>query len=198
MKAVTVYCGSSTALDEAYEAAASAAGAAIAARGLDLVYGGGCIGLMGVVAEAASAGGATVVGVITHKLRGWEQANDECDEMIVVDTMQQRRAIMAERGDAFLVLPGGIGTFEECIEALVGRQIAEHDKPIALVNVRRYFDPFLAMIDHGLVERFMRPALRSLMVVEDDPVVALERILDAPLASPPTRDLLPMHSGDDG
>jgi uncharacterized protein (TIGR00730 family) len=159
MKSITVYCASSTSLDQEYHDAAEQIGKEIASRGLTLVYGGGRIGLMGEVAMTAAANGAEVIGVITHKFVAHEQANESCDELIVVDTMQQRRAIMMERGDAFLVLPGGIGTYEELFEVLVGRQLDDHCKPIGIVNVEGYYDPLIELIDHGIKHGFMRPAL---------------------------------------
>ena len=119
MKSLTVYCASSTQLEPAFHRAADLVGKGLASRGLSLVYGGGCIGLMGEVATSAAKGGALVTGVITHKLVEHEQANNKCDELIVVDTMQERRTIMMDRGDGYLILPGGVGTYEEFFEVLV-------------------------------------------------------------------------------
>ena len=141
MKSLAVYCASSTQLVPAFHSAADLVGSGLAARGLSLVYGGGCIGLMGEVANAAAKGGATVTGVITQKLVEHEQANNECDELIVIDTMQERRTIMMERSDGYLVLPGGIGTYEEFFEVLVGRQLGDHTKPIGIVSGHNHSPP---------------------------------------------------------
>jgi len=194
MQSITVYCASSTRLEPAYHAAAIAVGEGIANRNLALVYGGGCIGLMGEIATTAAAKGVTVIGVITHKLVAHEQANESCDELIVVDTMQERRAIMMERGDAYLVLPGGIGTYEEFFEVLVGRQLGDHTKPIGIVNVDGYFDPLIEMIDHGIKHRFMRSALRGLLFIDKNPIAVLEHITSNQHPQPNPEDILPMHS----
>jgi len=193
LNSVTVYCASSTSLDKAYHAAAEEVGREIAARGLSLVYGGGRIGLMGEVASAAAANGAVVIGVITHKFVAHEQANESCDELIVVETMQQRRAIMMERGDAFLVLPGGVGTYEEFFEVLVGRQIGDHTKPIGLVNVDGYFDPLKEMLECGIELRFMRPALRDLTFFDPSPTAVLDYLTSGTIDQPKPKDILPMH-----
>jgi len=193
VQSITVYCASSTQLKQSFHASAIAVGEGIASRGLTLVYGGGCIGLMKEVATSAALHGATVVGVITHKLVAHEQANESCDELIVVDTMQQRRAIMMERGDAFLVLPGGIGTYEELFEVLVGRQLDDHCKPIGIVNVEGYYDPLIELIDHGIKHGFMRPALRDLVFIDQCPQVVLDYITSMKQQQPLPEDILPMH-----
>ena len=193
MKSVTVYCASSTSLDQEYHDAAEQIGKEIASRGLTLVYGGGRIGLMGEVARAAAANGAEVIGVITQKFVAHEQANEACDELIIVDTMQQRRSIMMERGDAFLMLPGGVGTYEEFFEVLVGRQIGDHTKPIGIVNVRGYFDPLKNMLDHGIEQRFMRPALRDLTLYDACPIKVMDYVTSETSTQPPPEDILPMH-----
>ena len=114
--------------------------------------------MMGEIATVAAKHGANVVGVITHKLVAHEQANEKCDELIVVNTMQERRTLMMERSDAFIVLPGGIGTYEEFFEVLVGRQLSDHAKPIGIINVDGYFDPLITMLEHGINRNFMRCA----------------------------------------
>jgi hypothetical protein len=193
MNAVTVYCGSSTQLDASYHEAAEAIGRGLGEKNFTLVYGGGCIGLMGEVATSAAKHGATVLGVITHKLVGHEQANESCDELIVVDTMQERRTLMMEKGDAFIVLPGGIGTYEELFEVLVGRQLNDHSKPIGIVNVDGYFNPLIEMLDHGIELKFIRPALRDLMYIDDNPETVLHHITSTEVSQPPPEDILPMH-----
>lgn len=193
MNSVTVYCASSTSLEREYHTAAKEVGREIAVRGLTLVYGGGRIGLMGEVASAAAAGRTTVIGVITHKFVAHEQANESCDELVVVESMQERRSIMMERGEAFLVLPGGIGTYEEFFEVLVGRQIGDHTKPIGLVNVNGYFDPLKRMLECGIERRFMRPALRDLVFIDPSPTVVLDYLTSGTVKQPKPEDILPMH-----
>ena len=193
MKSITVYCASSTSLDQEYHDAAEQIGKGIASRGLTLVYGGGRIGLMGEVAMTAAANGAEVIGVITHKFVAHEQANESCDELIVVETMQERRSIMMERGEGYVVLPGGIGTYEEFFEVLVGRQIGDHTKPIGLVNVHGYFDPLKKMLEHGIEQRFMRPALMDLLIYDPNPTAVIDYVTSGTSSQPPPENILPMH-----
>ncbi|MCA9290539.1 MAG: TIGR00730 family Rossman fold protein [Phycisphaerales bacterium] len=191
MPSVTVYCASSQRLDPAFHDAARIIGGAIAARGFDLVYGGGSIGLMGEIARAARAGGGRVVGIITHRLLEMEQGWDGCDELVVVDTMRERKRLLAERGDAFVILPGGIGTYEEFFEILVGRQLGEHDKPIGIVNAHGYFNPLVAMIEHAVEHRFVRDGVHDLFVIDPDPAHVLAAVgaslADASPPPAPTR-----------
>ena len=198
MKSLTVYCASSTQLEPAFHRAADLVGKGLASRGLSLVYGGGCIGLMGEVATSAAKGGALVTGVITHKLVEHEQANNKCDELIVVDTMQERRTIMMDRGDGYLILPGGVGTYEEFFEVLVGRQLGDHTKPIGIVNVNGYFDPLGDMLEHGIEHQFIRPALRELLFIDPCPDAVLDYIVEHKGEKLPPCAILPMHSSNDG
>ncbi len=177
MKFVTVYCSSSSSIDPHFVETARAVGRALADRGLALVYGGGSTGLMGEVARATTEAGGEVVGVITHHLADLEVAYEGCNELVTVDTMRERKRIMTERGDGFLILPGGLGTYEEFFETLVGRVLSEHDKPLAIVNDHGYYDPMIAMIEHGIEQRFIRPAVRKLMAIETDPTAALDALL---------------------
>jgi hypothetical protein len=180
-------------LEPCFHDAAKIIGKGLATRGLTLVYGGGCIGLMGEVATITAEHGGEVVGVITHKFVAHEQANENCDELIVVNTMQERRTLMMNRGDAFIILPGGIGTYEEFFEVLVGRQINDHTKPIGIVNVDGYFDPLLKMLEHGIEHNFMRPALRQLMFFDPCPDAVLDYITSGDNYQPTPEDILPMH-----
>ena len=198
MKSITVYCASSTQLEPAFHRAADLVGTGLASRGLSLVYGGGCIGLMGEVATSAAKGGAHVTGVITHKLVEHEQANNKCDELIVVDTMQERRTIMMDRGEGYLILPGGVGTYEEFFEVLVGRQLGDHTKPIGIVNVNGYFDPLGDMLEHGIEHQFIRPALRELLFIDPSPDAVLDYIVEHKGEKLPPSAILPMHSSNDG
>ncbi len=153
-------------------------GRELAARSIRLVYGGGCIGLMGAVARATKAAGGKVTGIITRQLVALEQGWDGCDELLVVDTMRERKRLLEECGEAFLILPGGLGTYEEFFEILVGRYLKNHAKPIGVVNDHGYYDPMIAMIDHGVEHRFIRPAVRDLLFVHHDPVDVINAIVE--------------------
>ncbi len=168
MKALTVYCASSDGIDNTYRAAAARVGETLAERNITLVFGGGRVGLMGEVARAVRRKGGRVVGVITQFLMDIEQGDPDCDELIVVETMRERKRILVERSDGFLVLPGGIGTFEEFFETLVGRQLREHNKPIGIINTDDFYRPLLDLFDHGEETNFIRPGIRDLFVVGDD------------------------------
>ncbi len=178
--AITVYCASSTALEPHFAVAARRVGRALAGRGVRLVYGGGGIGLMGEVARATKADGGLVTGVITKQLLELEQGWTGCDELIVVDSMRERKRLLEEHGDAFLILPGGLGTYEEFFEILVGRVLQNHAKPIGVVNDHGYYDPMIAMIEHGIEHRFIRPAVRDLLRIDADPVAVVDFLLAAP------------------
>lgn len=153
---VCVFCGSSAGTDGRYAEAARAVGSALAARGLGLVYGAGNVGLMGVLADAALAGGGRVVGVIPRALLDRELAHQGLNELHVVETMHQRKAMMADRADAFLALPGGYGTLDELFEILTWAQLGIHAKPIGLLDVGGYFEPLLAWVRHAHAEGFVR------------------------------------------
>ena len=152
---VCVYCGSRAGVDAAYAEAARATGQWIGSHGGQLVYGGGRNGLMGIVAQATQEAGGRVVGIIPKALVDKEQANHHCDELHVVDTMHERKAMMAERSDAFVALPGGIGTFEELFEVWTWRQLGYHDKPIGLLNVAGYYDALLVFLRQSVQNGFM-------------------------------------------
>jgi hypothetical protein len=176
MPAITVYCSSSAVLDVDFHAPAVEVGRDLARRGITLVYGGGSVGLMGEIARHCRAGGGRVVGVITRRLVALERADNACDELIVVDTMRERKKILAERGDAFLVLPGGVGTYEEFFEILVGRHLGEHDKPIGVVNSHGYYNPLIAMIEHGIEHRFIHPSMRDKFLIGPEALSVIERL----------------------
>lgn len=192
MKAITVYCASSTNLAVEFADTARRVGELIADRGIDLVYGGGGIGLMGEVARSLHARGGRVTGIITKHLLDQEQGWDGCDDLRVVETMRERKRLLVELGDAFLVLPGGLGTYEEFFETLVGRQLREHAKPIGIVNDAGYFDPLVAMIEHGIEHRFIKPAVKELFTVDDDPARVIDWLLDAPPVEIDPQRFLPM------
>lgn len=152
---ICVYCGSRPGERPEYTAAAEAVGRWIGERGGQLVYGGGRNGLMGVVAQSAREAGARVVGIIPKALVDMEQANRLSDELHVVDTMHERKAMMGERADAFIALPGGIGTFEELFEIWTWRQLRYHDKPVGVLNVAGYYDRLFEFLAHSVGEGFM-------------------------------------------
>ena len=150
-----VYCGSRMGNDPSFAEAAKEVGRWIGDQGGQLVYGGGNNGLMGLVAQAAQQAGAKVIGVIPESMVVREWARKECDELIVVETMHDRKRIMAERANAFLALPGGIGTFEEFFEAWTWKQLGYHDKPIGLLNTHGYFDSMIAFLQNSFKSEFM-------------------------------------------
>ena len=170
---ICVYCGSRPGRQPAYAEAARAIGAEIGRRGWQLVYGGGRAGLMGAVADAALAAGARVIGVIPESLMGRELGHRGLAELHVVQTMHQRKTMMAERSNAFVALPGGIGTFEELFEAWTWRQLGYHDKPIGLLNVAGYYDALLGFLAHSREQGFMTAAQTDLLRVDADPSALL-------------------------
>lgn len=176
---VAVYCGSRTGASQAFTAAAAATGTWIGSRGGQLVYGGGKSGLMGVVADATLRAGGRVVGVIPTSLVDRELAHAGCTELHVVDTMHERKRMMAERADAFLALPGGIGTLEELFEVWTWRQLGYHDKPVGLLNVGHYYDALLAFLDTSVRQGFMAPALMDLVRTGTDPHQLLPALVQA-------------------
>ena len=184
MISLCVYCGSRAGELPAYTEAARAVGQEIGRRGWRLVYGGGRAGLMGVVADSALEAGAAVVGVIPRSLMDREVGHLSLTELHVVDTMHQRKTMMAEHSDAFLALPGGIGTFEELFEVWTWRQLGYHDKPIGLLNVAGYYDALLGFLQHSLKQGFMASAQSELLQVGVDPFALFERLASlAPLAT---------------
>jgi uncharacterized protein (TIGR00730 family) len=182
-----VYCGSRTGEPSGYAGVAADVGRWIGEHGGQLVYGGGNNGLMGVVADATLAAGGRVVGVIPHALVEKEWAKLDCTELHVVDNMHDRKRMMAERADAFLALPGGIGTFEELFEVWTWRQLGYHDKPIGLLNVDGYYDPLLAFLDSSVRHKFMSDWQMDLIRVgQDAPALLHALVAAAAVASPRT------------
>lgn len=175
---VTVFCGSSPGFDPVYVEAAHAVGTAIGHSGMALVYGGGHVGLMGTVADAAVAAGAQVTGVIPRALQAREAVNENLTELILVDTMHERKMLMAERADAFLALPGGPGTLEELTEQWTWAQLGIHHKPVGLLNVAGYFDPLLAFVANMRDRGFTHPRYTDMLVVAAEATEALARLRD--------------------
>lgn len=180
--AVCVFCGSASGTSAAFPEAARQVGHDLARRGVELVYGGGRVGLMGLVADAALELGGRVIGVLPRPLATREIAHDGLSELHVVSGMHERKALMNTRSTAFLTLPGGIGTFEEFFEILSWGALGIHQKPIGLLNVDGYFDPLLAMLEHGVSAGFIRRDFLRLLVTSDRP----EHLVDELLAFRPT------------
>ena len=176
MKSICVFCGSSTGDDPAFADAARLMGAALIERNCTLVYGGGSVGLMGVLADAVLAAGGHVVGVIPRLLWEREVGHRGLTDLRIVETMHERKALMAELSDGFIAMPGGIGTFEEFFEVWTWAQLGVHRKPCALLNTAGYYDPMLAMIDTMIRRRFLKPEYREMVLVESEPAVLLSRI----------------------
>ena len=173
---VCVFCGSSPGAREAYLEAARSLGSLLAERGIGLVYGGASVGLMGEVADAVLAGGGEAIGVIPRRLVDRELAHAGLTELHVVETMHERKALMARLSDAFVILPGGAGTLDEFFEALTWRQLGLHAKPLALLDVEDFFEPLLALADHLVEEGFVQAAFRAVLLVERDPAALLDRL----------------------
>jgi uncharacterized protein (TIGR00730 family) len=185
MKRVCVFCGSNTGALPAYAAAARELGAAIAQEGLGLVYGGGKVGLMGVLADAALAAGGAVIGVIPQALVDKELAHTGLTELRIVRSMHERKALMAELSDAFAAMPGGYGTLEEFCEILTWAQLGLHQKPFGLLNVEGFYDPFLAQIRRAVESEFIVAEHGALIQVGDDARMLLRQLLRfRPTAAP--------------
>ena len=174
MTRLCVFCGSSVGSNPAYAEAAVTLGSLLARRGIGLVYGGGNVGLMGVIADAALAAGGEVIGVIPKALADREVANHGVTELRVVDSMHTRKAMMADLSDAFIAMPGGVGTFEEFFEAITWTQLGLHRKACGLLNVAGFYTPLAAFIDQAVSDGFIKPVHRAAIVVDDNP----ERLLD--------------------
>ena len=189
-QSLSVFCGSKVGRNPNYEIEAQKLGSLMAERGVQLVYGGGRIGLMGVVASAVHEGGGEIVGFIPDFLRSLEIANEGIGELVVTDSMHIRKAKMFEISDAAVVLPGGIGTLDEVIEIMTWKQLRQHDKPIVLVNVDGYWDPFLGLINSVVDGGFAHPKINELISV----VNSADEVFDALLnASKPDERVLTSH-----
>ena len=174
LQTICIYCSSSNRIAGSYFEMAAEVGRLLTERGYTLIYGGGNVGLMGEMARAVHTHGGRVVGVIPERLKAIEGvAYDVADELIITETMRERKAAMFNRADAFLVLPGGFGTLEEFLEVLTLRSLGYHDKAIALVNTGGFYDPLLELFDHFFDEHFARPHTRALYYVAADPEDAL-------------------------
>jgi uncharacterized protein (TIGR00730 family) len=178
MKRICVFAGSSIGANAAYRHAAVALADVLAGRGIELVYGGGCVGLMGVLADAMLARGGRVIGVIPHTLMVREVGHRGLTELKVVDSMHERKAAMAQLSDGFVALPGGFGTLEEMFEILTWAQLGLHGHPCGLLNVAGYFDGLLAFLDHSVEQAFVRDAHRAMLLVDESPGRLLDRFVE--------------------
>lgn len=174
---ICVFCGSSLGGDPAYKQAAVALGTELAARDIGLVYGGASVGLMGVVADAALTKGGEVIGVLPEALADLEIAHEGLSELRIVSSMHERKAQMAELSEAFIALPGGIGTLEETFEVWTWSQLSIHAKPVGLLNVKGYYDGLEAFLDHMTSEHFVKPVHRNIMLSDAKPGALIEKLL---------------------
>jgi hypothetical protein len=184
IKSVCVYCGASRGVSDTFTKVAQDLGRELGERGIRLIYGGGGIGLMGAVADATIAAGGEVIGIIPQHLERAELGHRGLTELKIVDTMHTRKRMMFDRSDAFIILPGGMGTLDETFEIITWRQLGMHDKPVILINHEGYWDPFLALVDHVIDNGFARPAARQLFSV----VAGVGRLFDLLEAQPQTRE----------
>ncbi|MEG1041219.1 TIGR00730 family Rossman fold protein [Pseudomonas sp. NUPR-001] len=184
VRSVCVFCGASSGVSPAYREAAIALGQAIAQRGLTLVYGGGAVGLMGIVADAAMAAGGEVIGIIPQALKDAEVGHNGLTRLEIVDGMHARKARMAELSDAFVALPGGLGTLEELFEVWTWGQLGYHAKPLGLLDVNGFYSKLGSFLDHVVEEGFVRPQHRAMLKLADSPSQLLDAMdsYQAPIA----------------
>jgi uncharacterized protein (TIGR00730 family) len=180
IKRLCVYCGSSVGVDVSYRAAAARLGTLLAESGVELIYGGGRVGLMGILADAALGAGGRVIGIIPRHLHDREVAHPGVSHMVVVGSMHERKQRMFELADAFAVLPGGLGTLDETIEMITWRQLGLHDKPVIIADIAAYWAPLLGLIEHAIARGFAGAALRDFYRV----VVRVEDVLPTLAALP--------------
>jgi uncharacterized protein (TIGR00730 family) len=177
---LAVFCGSRVGVNPDYAKSGRVLGHGLGQAGIRLVFGGGRIGIMGIVADAVLETGGTVLGVIPEFLTQWEVAHDRVTEMVVTDSMHTRKRRLYEESDAFLIMPGGLGTFDEAFEIITWRQLRLHDKPILLCNVAGSAGPLVAMIDHAIEQGFADPACRGLFELIEGVPAVLERLQTLP------------------
>jgi uncharacterized protein (TIGR00730 family) len=176
MKRICVFCGSNFGLRPVYADMAQKVGAVLAAEGIELVYGGGRVGLMGTIADAVLAAGGKVIGIIPEALAAKEVAHQRLTELYVVGSMHERKAMMEELSDGFIALPGGFGTFEEYCEILTWAQLGFHQKPCGILNAAGYYDSLLSQFDSAVAEGFVSPEHRRIVLVEEEIETLLERM----------------------
>ena len=175
---ICVFCGSSSGARPSYAEAAASLGRYLATQRITLVYGGGKLGLMGALADAALAAGGDVIGVMPRSMVEKERAHRGLSELRIVESMHERKAQMADLADAFVALPGGYGTFEEFCEVLTWTQLGLHRKPCGVLNVDGYYDQLLALFDHAVEEQFVKPAHREMVLSDPEPEALVRRLLE--------------------
>lgn len=176
IRSICVFCGAGAGVRPEYVQMAEATAAELARRRIELVYGGGTVGLMGAMAHHMQQQGGRVTGIIPSSLQAHELADRSIDQLIVVESMAERKDLMFKRSDAFITLPGGFGTLDELFEAITFGQLGIHNKPVGLLNTYGYFDALLAWVDHAVAEEFVRPHHRQLIVYDTDPVRLIEKL----------------------
>lgn len=185
LRRLCVFCGSKVGTDDRYRAAATEFGQLLVREGIGLVYGGGSVGLMGVIADAVLGEGGEVIGVIPESLATEELLHPRVTDMRVVPSMHARKALMAELSDGFVAMPGGFGTFEEFFEVVTWSQLGLHRKLTGLLNVGGYYDPLVRLVDHAVQEGFIKPKHRGLLVIEERPDVLLSRLAQESVVDEP-------------
>src|SRR5262245_24841148 len=183
LQRVCIFCGSSPGVRPEYRAAAEHIAIELTKRNIGIVFGGGCVGLMGVVADAALAHGGHVIGVIPSAMVARELAHRGVPDLRIVASMHERKALMANLSDAFIALPGGFGTFEEFCEVVTWTQLGLHRKPCGLLNIAGYYDPLVALFDRAVADGFVRPENRGIVVTESDPEALIDRLAEQPAAA---------------
>lgn len=178
MQNIAVYCGSGSGINPVFAEAAKLLGRAMVKRDFGLVYGGGNVGLMGLIANEVLAGGQDVIGVIPSALYDLEVGHDGLTELLIVDTMHERKALMMKHSDGFIAMPGGIGTLEELFEVMTWFQLRYHHKPVGVLNVNGYYDQLLGFLRHAAAEEFIREDLDELLVVSADPHELLTKLAE--------------------
>ena len=176
IKNICVFCGSSSGRGSAYKQQAVKLGILLAKNNIRLIYGGGNIGLMGVIADTVLVAGGEVTGVIPEQIKKIEIAHNSLTEMHVVKSMDERKVLMTKLSDAFIAMPGGYGTLDELFEVLSLNQLSIISKPCGILNVEGYFNHLLKYLDHGVEEKFIRPAHREMLIVEENEEVLLEKL----------------------
>jgi len=178
LKSLCVFCGSSAGVAPRHADAARDMGATLARAGVGLVYGGGAVGLMGIVADSVMAAGGTVIGVIPKALADLEVAHHGLTRLHIVASMHERKAMMADLSDGFIAMAGGIGTLEELFEIWTWGQLGDHQKPVAMLNVGGFYDPLIGFLDMVVEAGFFRPQHRAMLVVDDEPARLIDRMRD--------------------
>lgn len=177
IKRICVFCGSSPGARPEYADAAKALAKHLVSNNIAIVYGGGHVGLMGILSDTARTAGGEVIGVIPHGLVAKEVADMQVKDLRIVDSMHERKALMAELSDAFIAMPGGYGTFEEFCEILTWTQLGLQRKPCGLLNVAGFYDPLLQMFDHAVTEQFIKPIHRQMLIADTSPESLVNRLL---------------------